>query len=201
MKQELRKYVLKIRDEIPKSQRKEKSKAIVQSVISCHEFQEAHKCLLFSSFRSEVDTTELIRYALSCGKKVYLPKVRGKEMEFYGISSMEDLRDGYQGILEPDENLSTKFISKQNEKIFVLMPGAVFDKNGGRVGYGGGFYDKYLAKLNEEVKPEDLHKVAVAFECQMVEDGVIQREDHDITPDCIITEKTRYPVRINTKRY
>jgi 5-formyltetrahydrofolate cyclo-ligase len=145
---------------------------------------------MFSSFRSEVDTTELLRQALCTQKPVYLPKVLGKEMKFYQIESLEELEIGYQGILEPKEDKHKEFIPSENQKIFVLMPGAVFDREGGRIGYGSGFYDKFLASLEKEVLPENLCKLAVAYECQLVENGMIHREIHDISPDYIVTEKT-----------
>ena len=188
-KQQLRKLILQLRNELAAEEHEKKSQKITNNLISHIRFQEADQFLLFSSFRSEVDTTEIIQQSLKTGKPVYLPKVMGKEMNFYRIASMEDLKEGYQGIREPEEKLSTQFVSQQEKKVFVLMPGAVFDKEGGRIGYGGGYYDKFLKNLEAAILPENLCKMAVAFECQMVETGIIDKEEHDIRPDYIVTEK------------
>ena len=181
--------MLQLRNSLTDVEKREKSQRIIEQVTSFREFQEAKQYLLFASFRSEVDTTELIRQVLSLCKPVYLPKVLGKEMKFYQIESLEELEKGYQGIPEPKEDLAREFVPLQNQKIFVLIPGAVFDEEGGRIGYGGGFYDKFLTRLGGEVMPENLCKLAVAYQCQMVENGIIQKEIHDISPDYIITEE------------
>ena len=148
--------------------------------------------MLFYSFRNEVETTNIINKALSTGKPVYLPKVQGKEMEFYRIASVDELYEGYQGILEPKADTSTKFIPDVNRKLFVLIPGVVFDKNGGRIGYGAGYYDKFLNTMEKQVQKENLCKMAIAFSCQIVEEGYIKREAHDISPTHLVTEKACY---------
>ena len=187
-KQQLRKQVLQLRNSLTSIERQEKSQTITNCVSAFREFQEADQYLLFFSFRSEVDTTELLRQALSTHKPVYLPKVLGKEMKFYQIENLEELEMGYQGILEPKEDKQREFIPSQKQKIFVLIPGVVFDREGGRIGYGGGFYDKYLSRLEGEIIPENLCKLAVAYECQLVENGLIHREAYDISPNYIVIE-------------
>ena len=191
-KQQLRKTILQFRDALTIAERREKSRRITSRVISCEEFQNADRYLMFSSFRSEVDTTELLRQALRTQKPVYLPRVSGKEMRFYQVASIEELESGYQGILEPKENIQRKFVPLQDKKIFVLVPGAVFDREGGRIGYGGGFYDKFLNHLEGEIPHENLCKLAVAYECQIIENGKILKEFHDVSPDYIITEENKF---------
>ncbi len=191
-KQELRKSILEKRDLLAKKEHRQKSHLIIEKVLKTKEFQDADEVLLFASYKSEVQTIELIQNALKLGKSVYLPKVIDDEMEFYRISSMEDLKEGYKGIREPEAIPATKYVPRQNKKVFVLMPGAVFDIAGGRIGYGGGFYDRFLAKLEGKITKKNLCKVAVAFECQIVETGRIIREEHDIVPDYIVTEGGSY---------
>jgi 5-formyltetrahydrofolate cyclo-ligase len=105
---------------------------------------------------------------------------------------LEELELGYQGILEPKENTQREFVPLQDKKIFVLVPGAVFDREGGRIGYGGGFYDKFLNRLEGEILQENLCKMAVAYECQIIEKGKIPKEFHDVSPDYIITEENKF---------
>lgn len=68
------------------------------------------------------------------------------------------------------------------------MPGAVFDEAGNRIGYGGGYYDKYLHWLENMLPFENICKVAVAFECQLVDLGMIENEPHDVQVNYIVTE-------------
>ncbi len=214
-KKELRRTILQIRDSLTAEQRHQKSKEITKSVIAHQAFCTADKILLFASYKSEVDTTELIRYALNSGKQVYLPKIEYNEsegrdeMEFYQIFPETELQEGYKGIREPKANPRAQFRtkqipskessskespskelsskeppSKQEANILMILPGAVFDRKGNRIGYGGGFYDRFLARIEQTV-----YKLAIAFECQVIESDSIPLEPHDVQVDTIITEK------------
>lgn len=183
-KKELRKEILKIRDRMPQEERKTNSHKIAMQVIKRKEFLAADKILLFASYKSEVDTTEMFEIAKGLGKTIYYPKVEDGEMNFYQVESLLELKCGYRGIYEPEANQNKKFCLRSTDKIFALMPGAVFDNAHHRIGYGGGYYDKFLHKLNGNI-----YTVAVTFECQLVEVGVIPQEVHDIKPDIIITEE------------
>lgn len=189
-KKEIRKQILQKRDALSLQERQQKSQIIAQSVISTVAFQKSNKLLLFASYKSEVDVSLIMQYAFEMQKQVYLPKVIGLEMEFYKVSSVSELRDGYCGIKEPEANISQKFVPKQEEIVFVLLPGAVFDKEGGRIGYGKGFYDRFLQNLEKVVPKSNLCKIAVAFTCQIVDNGRIMKEEHDILPDYIVTEES-----------
>lgn len=193
-KKELRKEILKRRDALPLEERIEKSQRIAEAVIKQENFEDAAVVLAFASFRSEVDTSPIIHQALMLKKKLYLPKVIGEEMEFYQVDDAIELEDGYFGIQEPKPEPSKHFTPKSNEKIFILMPGAVFDEEGGRIGYGKGFYDRFLQQLEMQTKKENLCKAAIAFSCQIVEKGDIIKEKHDVNPDIIITEEKVYKV-------
>ena len=103
---------------------------------------------------------------------------------FYEITSMEDLQPGYQGIREPVEKEERLYDSKMAGKDgIILVPGAVFDRQRSRMGYGKGFYDRFLSKN------PGLFSAALAFECQIARK--IPVEPHDIKPDMIVTEKER----------
>lgn len=193
-KTELRKEILQKRDALTLEESSEKSHQIAGKVIAQKEFIEADKVLLFASYRSEVDTSEIFEAALEANKDIYYPKVIGKEMEFFKVESEVDLIEGYRGIREPEANPQKRFCPSMTDKICIIMPGAVFDEEGNRIGYGGGYYDKFLQQLEsfyaKEVEKTEKHicKMAVVFECQIVEVGCIISEPHDIKPDCIVTE-------------
>lgn len=192
-KKELRNEILRLRDALSEEERNEKSHHIAEKVIAQKEFTEADKVLLFASFKSEVGTQEIFEAARTAGKSVYYPKILGKEMEFFLVEKAEDLSEEYWGIREPEAILERKFFANPEEKICVIMPGAVFDVEGNRIGYGGGYYDKFLQKLEIEFSTQqrEVYKIAVAFECQMTELGNIISETYDIKPNCIITEKRK----------
>lgn len=208
-KKELRKEILQLRDALTLEERQIKSHQIAEQVINLKEFIEADKVLLFASYKSEVDTFELFDAARSLSKDIYYPKVIGEEMKFYQVKEKEDLLEGYRGIREPKAEPERKFVPKPEDKIFVLMPGAVFDEEGNRIGYGGGFYDRFLQRLAIAGESEKgicnqlICRAAIAFECQVVDVGQIISKEHDIKPDCIVTEneliKIKTPANTNGK--
>uniref|UniRef100_UPI00405672E3 5-formyltetrahydrofolate cyclo-ligase n=1 Tax=Agathobacter sp. TaxID=2021311 RepID=UPI00405672E3 len=198
-KKEIRKQILQKRDALSVAERQQKSRKIMQKVMQSEGFQNSSKLLLFASCKSEVDTTGIMQHAIAAGKELYLPKVTGLEMEFYRISDVSELEEGYCGIKEPKAEHSQKFMPKEGENVFILLPGAVFDKEGGRIGYGKGFYDRFLGKLEKIVEKTNLCKIAVAFGCQIVDNGRIAREAHDILPDYIITEECILCLAANQK--
>lgn len=140
--------------------------------------------LAYASYGTEIPTNKFIEQALSDGKQVFLPKVIGKEMIFYRINSMNDLVNGYKGIPEP-QCLNRSFqYHKLNDsekmKSMILMPGVAFDINGNRIGYGGGFYDRFLAD-----KPVLLKRsIAYGLSFQQVEE--IPVDEFDLKPSRIV---------------
>ena len=168
-------------------ERQTKSFKIAQKVCQMAEFRDANKILLFASYKSEVDTTSIFEEAQRLDKIIYYPKVMGTEMVFYQVKEKSDLLEGYRGIMEPLVNQEKQFSPMEEDKIFVLMPGAVFDAERKRIGYGGGYYDKFLQEVEFSLKKK-VCKVAVAFSCQIVSEGNIILEEHDIQPDYVITE-------------
>ena len=219
-KREVRKKILAERDVIPVSDKTSYDRKIREIVTGMEEYRKAEVVLAYASYKSEVDTMMLIRQALADGKNVFAPKVSGNEMEFWQISSLEDLREGYRGILEPGQSISfpdwvkkecgtvstDTVVGKAEEcaqkvcKVMMWMPGAVFDKERHRIGYGGGFFDRYLNRLlqqKEQTASSDqtctqsgrftLTTAALAYSCQVLEH--IPYEEHDVKPDMLITEQ------------
>ncbi len=178
-KRDIRKYVLNMRNSLSKTEWEEKSHRIIEKVTSHPIFLEAKEIYCYVDFRNEVKTRDFIEQCWKMNKKVAIPKITEKEMEFYYISSWDEVSYGYWGILEPDTNkLAT------GDSVCVIMPGAVFDRLRNRIGYGGGYYDKYL-----HTHP-NYKTIALAFELQMVDE--IPCEAHDILPQIIVTEEQTY---------
>ncbi len=187
-KEEARKYILSKRDNLDKYKIQSASREIFDKLTALLSYQEAENVLIYASMRSEVITDEIILDAFSEGKRVFCPKVVDRKsglMKFVEIGSLDDLKEGYFGIREP--KLSKDYVEPDFDikKSLVVMPLVCFDIDRNRIGYSGGFYDRYLA----------LHKgistVALAFECQKI-DGKIPSDDYDIAPDMIITEESIY---------
>lgn len=175
-KKEIRKKVLKIRNELTVSQIEEKSSIIAKKLSNSKVFVDEENIFLYINYGSEVITRNLISYCISIGKNVACPKVLSDgEMEFYKISDVLDLEEGYKGILEPKEGVP--FVPKTG---VVIVPGVAFDKCGYRVGYGKGFYDRYLSKHPE------YKTVGLAFSCQIID--TVPHQEHDVKVMEIITE-------------
>ncbi len=183
-KQRIRSKYLSYRDSLTKSERLEKSRRIWDNLKREQSFYEAEVILAYMDYRSEVMTTDLVEeLLLDERKRVYVPLVEGMNIAFYEIHSLEELSAGYQGIREPQSKKETLFTEKEmkENKCFLLVPGAVFDKELGRMGYGKGFYDRFLHKYKH------LTKAGLAYECQIAKQ--VPTEAHDIHMDMIVTEK------------
>lgn len=187
-KKELRKEILQLRDTLTIEERIEKSHRIAEQICQMREFIEVDKVLLFASYKSEVDTSLIFETAQGLSKDIYYPKVIGKEMEFYQVQKKEDLIEGYRGICEPEAMSEKQFVPKEEEQIFILMPGAVFDVDGNRIGYGGGYYDKFLKRIETFC----FYKVGIGFACQVIEIEEFPKEEHDVTLDVLVTETDCY---------
>lgn len=180
-KKMLRRQILMQRDALTLQERKRASVMLTERICGHQWFYLADTVLGFVSYGSEIDTTEILQEALRKGKKVYVPRIEGDEMVFYRISSLEALVEGYKGIREPlGDSEIFAYNTECVEKIFMLMPGAVFDRQRNRIGYGKGFYDRYLAD-KQELK---LRTVAVGYQCQLVES--IPANEWDIKPYQVI---------------
>lgn len=149
---------------------------ITRRVIALPAFKRAEKILVYADYNHEVITRYLIMEAWKNGKEVAVPKVVGKEMVFYRLTDFEQLKPGYFGIPEPEEGEAVNW-----ENALMIMPGVAFDRENHRVGYGGGFYDRYLEKH------PSLERVAIAFDFQIL--SKVPVEPTDIFPQIIVTEK------------
>lgn len=185
-KKRFRTEALTTRNSLTAEQHKRNSDRIIRKLISLPCYREADAILTYISFRSEVDTFPLLEQAFADEKAVFAPKVLGKEMAFYRIFSRDDLAAGYQGILEPVGGMlfETWRNDQTSQRVLICLPGAAFDRSCHRIGYGGGFYDRYLG---DTACPQmKCVTAALSFNCQIFEE--IPWEAHDIRPKQIITE-------------
>ncbi|WP_081644285.1 5-formyltetrahydrofolate cyclo-ligase [Butyrivibrio sp. AE3009] len=192
-KSDIRKTVLMQRNALSQDDIADKSEIIFTKLSDTIEYKNAENILIYASTGSEVSTDTIIQNCLDEGKKVFCPKVIDKEkrqMKFIQINSPEELIAGFNGIREP--NLSDNSViypetEDTSRGTLVIMPGVAFDRYRNRVGYNGGFYDTFLEKHKE------ISKIAIAFQLQ-ISDTMIATDKHDIKPDLIITEHSKYAV-------
>lgn len=166
---------------------------ISYKVMALDEYKNAEIVFIYADYNKEVKTNVIIEDALKTGKKVALPRVyrhevgadekASKYMKFHYITSTDDLEKGYNGIREPKQDLAVA--DGDTDKALMIMPMVAFDDEKNRVGYGGGFYDKYLNSHNFTCK------IGLAYDEQKV-DVIDDKEAHDIKPDVIVTQKNIY---------
>ncbi len=182
MKKVLRKSFLEKRNSIPLVDQIEISRKIIDRFLSLEEWKKARSIMTYVSIDSEVSTLKIISEAITSNKILILPKVNGEEIDPILVRTPFTLKSQFKGILEPTS--SEKF---ENEIDLVVIPGVLFDKRGYRIGYGGGFYDRFLHKYGEKIST----KVALAYEIQVVE-LIDYVEIHDMKIDIILTESNIY---------
>lgn len=180
-KAEYRKFVQEMRENIQCENKLIMDKKIYDNFINSELYKLASNIFIYVSYNSEVNTHQIINQALIDDKRIFVPKVISKKdgMVAVEIFSLLELSKGYFGVLEPT-NFDKKI--EENEIDLVLMPGVAFDKSGGRIGYGGGFYDRFLPKLNRDIK-----KIALAYSFQVFD--YVPHELHDEKIDGIITDE------------
>lgn len=166
----------------------ELSRRIVGAFMSLPEYATAETVMFYIDVRSEVRTRLDLQQALDSGKTIIVPWCNEDgELELFRLTSMDELEIGMYRILEPKAELR-HLPEKQvavSELDLIMVPGVGFDKRGGRMGHGKGYYDKLL----EHARP-DTPLVALAFECQLFEE--IPVASHDVFMDKIITEDAVY---------
>ena len=177
-KKELRSEIVAARKNMTLEEVAKKSELICRRIMGTSLYAKAMDICIYMPIRNEVDVTLLIPFAEEEGKEIWIPKVIGEEMIFNAyekdkieVSGSFNIRESTSDrVLVPDENT------------LIIMPGAVFDRNGNRIGYGGGYYDRYLEKHPM------CSTLAVCYDLQVVKE--LPAEPHDIKPQMIVTEST-----------
>lgn len=178
-KNELREYMKNLRGSISIEEKDKKDRSIFNKVVNNKQYIEAETIMVYVSFGLEVDTISIIKNALDNNKIVCVPKIINKKdgMKAVKIEKLEDLIKNKFGILEPlsfDKEINGKDID------LFLVPGLAFDKNGGRIGYGAGYYDRFL----KNSKDNSL-KIGLAYDFQVIDN--VPMAENDIYLDIIIS--------------
>lgn len=184
-KRELRDQMCAARDALPAEEHAERSRLIARRVMRLPGYRRARSRLLFASFRSEVRTEALIGDTLKRGVRLVLPRVVGREepLALHEVRDPEhDLAPGWCGIPEPVPERCPEL--SVYEVDFILVPGLAFDRAGGRLGWGGGFFD-WVLNLRHDLMDTGA-AIAVAFEMQILERVPMQA--WDVPVNLIVTE-------------
>lgn len=177
-KKMIRERILSIRNSLDPEEAKRRGKLIFQNLKTLPAFNSARTIHTYvSSKKNEVDTIEIIGYLLSTGKKVIVPIVdkEKKNLRHSELKSLDKLKKSTFGIFEPEEVIDVDI----NEIDLVLVPAVAVDRMGNRIGFGGGYYDKFLSQVN-------CPKIALVYSFQVVE--AIEPSPDDIPIDFIVTE-------------
>lgn len=179
-KKAIRKLIEDRRASLDEGDKRIMDENIFSRLIDHNLFKDAKSIFIYVSFDGEIDTHNIIEYALKEGKVVCVPKIftKAEGMHLMKIDSLLSLTPGYYGILEPPAESERMTL---DEIDLIIMPGVAFDVNGGRVGYGGGFYDRLLAGRNIQSA-----KIALAYRFQVFDKVPSDKWDEKI--DIIITE-------------
>ena len=183
LKRTLRQRIIAAREKLPASERLRLSRAVIQSVCELTAYRQAHTVLGYLNFGSELASELWVQRAFADGKRVLLPRVNraSKHLDLYQVRNLQqDVAPGLWGIREPvvEHCIKEETLSAVD---FILLPGVAFTREGARLGYGGGYYDKLLANM-----PHQPTLVAGAFEMQVVQE--IPQEKTDRKLEWLVTE-------------
>lgn len=178
-KAEKRLFYKTLRKSMKKEIKKSADEKIFRKLIDNSDFQKSDIILTYISVNDETDTTSLINHCFENGKKVGVPRCINKagKMEFFEIKSFDDVKPSFFGLLEPEENCS---LIKDFDNALCIVPAFSYDKNGYRIGYGGGYYDRFLS-LNS------VFKIGICYDDCIEENHLY--DEFDVKVDTIITEK------------
>ena len=177
MKSEFRRFFLNLRREMEVSYIKENSEKIISNLVTSDLYKDAKSIFVYVSKDEEVATRDFIEKSIACGKKVYVPKIIHKKMYATRLNDMAELEDGTYGI---PTSKKADYISNPD---LTVCPGLSFDNDKNRLGYGGGFYDRFLA----ENKTTKVGLIISDFKSIKIEN-----DDWDIKMDYVITEDEIY---------
>ncbi|HEX9697146.1 MAG TPA: 5-formyltetrahydrofolate cyclo-ligase [Actinomycetota bacterium] len=171
----MRRTTLAKRARLSPAEREAGGRAVAETILSLPEIAAASAVMAFASFGTEIPTDPVVEALLHAGRRVMMPAVDGDRLRAAPIARLEDLAPGYRGIREPP---APAFVDPGPQAVF-LIPGVAFDERGGRLGYGGGFYDSFL-RQNPGLR------IGVCFECQIV--AAVPAEAHDLPVALVVTD-------------
>ena len=168
------------RKALPIDERERMDKEICKSFLTLSSYRFADTVLLYSPLKYEIDTLAIATDALSKGKRIAYPRcIENNRMVYHYVTSAEDLLPGMYGIREPRQDLPL-FESEQTNHAICVLPAIVYDKRGYRLGYGKGYYDRFLSSFKGT-------KTGLIYSDFILDE--IPRGHFDLKSDAIITEK------------
>lgn len=173
-KKQLRKQIRELKRAMTSEQIVEKSKRLKEQFCDCEQYRASKTVYGYMPYNQEVRTVPILEQALADDKKVAVPKVYGDTMRFIYLSDLTAVENSDMGIPEPIADVPVA----DDPTALVLMPGVAFDKEGHRIGYGGGFYDKFLAQ--EPNHPT----VALCYDFQVLPQ--LETEEFDVPVDLVL---------------
>ena len=186
-KKKLREELLQLRLDIPDEERKKAEGAVVSRILSLASFRFAETVLLYFPIKGEIDVLPIADAALKANKKIAFPlcNVESSTTTYHIVSSLDELKPGNYGIPEPSSDLPI-YIPSKDKNDLIIIPAVCFDRSGYRIGYGKGYYDRYLNVFGGTA-------VGVTFE-KLIRPSV-PRGHFDKHVDILITEKGAYSFR------
>ncbi len=186
-KSRIREEILSRRKAQPADETTEKSVRICRRLLASDWYSDSRRLLVYSAVKNEVDLRFFIEQAWRGQKEFYFPKVWGETMDFFPADDWEKLRRGAFGVMEPD-GAGSPFLAE--EKSVALVPGVAFSLSGGRIGYGKGYYDRYLSRQENR---KYLTLIGIAFEFQLLDE--FETECSDQNMHRIVTENKEVRIR------
>jgi len=182
-KKNTRKKAISDRNKLSKELVDSASDAVFNFTVDFLNERKVDHVLLYSDYNNEVKTQEIAKYCIENNIKIYYPLVDLYDISFYEIKSIDELKKGYKGILEPDGK-SDKYLYNPNNQnnTVIFVPGCLFDTNCQRLGYGGGFYDRFLEDK------DNIIKVGLAYESQISDTNLLTSKN-DIILNYIVTNE------------
>ena len=186
-KAEIREQYLAQRREMPAGKKQDLEDKLCRVILASATYRYADTILMYYAKDEEVDINRIAWEAVAAGKKVAFPRTNPEDrsMVFHFVTGEDDFEDGALGIREPREDLPAFEVTGEfQQNVICIIPGVVYDKKGFRIGYGGGYYDRYLSSFKGT-------KVGVEYSEYIVPE--VPHGRFDLAVDVLITEKGIYP--------
>lgn len=182
-KSDLRRHCLAKRQQLSKEQKRDASEKITAKLLAQPAVKRAKQVLCYLPTKGEVDTTNLLSALWQMDKQVYLPRCldRVGNMEFYKVDDFSQVQTGMYGIKEPAGSCP---MLQPVDGLICILPGVGFTKTGDRLGYGKGYYDRFLSKIRAIT-------IGICYNQCIV--AQIPRDEYDRTMDLVITQHATYP--------
>ena len=173
-KERIREAIRERKRQLSREEILSRSRRLAGRLLASPQYRQARTVYGYYSCNQEVCTGEILLHALADGKGVALPRVCGKELRFFLVPDLSAVEKGFSGIMEPVKGGP----EAEDPQALVLVPGLAFDPRGYRVGYGGGYYDRFLAR------EPDHPTVALCYDFQML--TAVPAEVHDIPVELVL---------------